>query len=224
MLGHVRAHPRQVEHLSALAAHHRRVVQTAAAAAARGRRVVHHRVGLGDLRQMRARRARLLAAPPAALARLRRLLAQPLRRRRPRRVLRVLRQPRLQLGDQSAQPLHPARQHLDLTARGRKPTPQGGELGGLPLGDRTQAGVGGPQPLDLARLGAHRRSCHTSHRSNCSQQSNPNPATSTRPATRPRTPLTPPTGDHPARTTREQLPSGERRKLHCRSRTETLIR
>jgi hypothetical protein len=63
VLGHPQAQRRQVEHLAGLDPAHRRVGQVRAAAAAPLGHMPDHLVGGGDLGQVRAGRARLLAGP-----------------------------------------------------------------------------------------------------------------------------------------------------------------
>jgi len=113
VLGHAQAQRRQVEHLPGLDPDHRRVGQLRAAAAAPLGQVLHDLIGDGDLGQMGAGRARLLArpAPPSLLVGAAvgpRGLAKPIRGRRLGRVRGVppqaalqLGHPRLQRGDQA---------------------------------------------------------------------------------------------------------------------------
>jgi hypothetical protein len=104
VLGHPQAQPGQVEHLPGLGPDHRRVGQVRAAGAAPVGRVLDHLVGLLHLRQVRTRRAGLLAGPAAlgllGVAPLRPGgLTQPVRGRRLRGVGRILAEPALQLTD-----------------------------------------------------------------------------------------------------------------------------
>jgi hypothetical protein len=133
MLGHLQPGWWQVEHLPGLDANHRLNGQVAAAACTPGRLVDHHPVRVGDLGELRARCARLLARPatPPPLAGWRGRLGQPIRRRRLGGVGRVHAQPALQLR-------HLCPQRLQL----------GGQLG---VG-RDQLAVAGAQPCDQPGL------------------------------------------------------------------------
>ena len=103
MLHNPQAKRRQVEHLPGLDPHHRRIGKLRAASAAPVSQVLDDLVGLGDLGQVGAGGARLLARPapfgPLTSPLLSpRGLAQAVRGRRPGGVRGVLAEPALQLG------------------------------------------------------------------------------------------------------------------------------
>jgi hypothetical protein len=103
VLDHAQAQRRQVEHLAGLDADHHRAGQVRAAPAA-AVSVLDHLIGLGDLGQVGARGAGLLAGPPPrgpliSPALSPRRLAQPIGGRRLGGVGRVLAEPPLQLND-----------------------------------------------------------------------------------------------------------------------------
>jgi hypothetical protein len=132
VLGHHQAQRRQVEHLAGLNPHHRRVGQVRATAATPVGHMPDHLVGLGDLGQVRAGGAGLLAgpAPPGRLVGAAcgpRGLGKPIRGGRLGRVGGVLAEPTLQLSD---------------------PGLQRGDQAGLLGVDRGQGSVGRPQLRD----------------------------------------------------------------------------